>query len=93
VEVGETHELRLVNSEVGLHEEVTTWLTELMAGEDFIFGLKDHAYTFTWDFPHMTHKIVNGFHETWGDGQDKLIAYPRLTGSTRWRVFTVRRTS
>ena len=90
MEIGEEHVLELGDSQVSLYEAVIDWLSALMAGEDFIFDWGG-GYTFTWDLPNMTHRVVEGWHETYGATPEDSVIYPHIEGLSKWSKFRVKR--
>jgi hypothetical protein len=90
VEIGEEHTLDLRHSKENMLARVVDWVSALMAGEDFIFDWGG-GYTFTWDLPNMTHRVVEGWHETYGATPEDSVIYPRVEGLSKWSKFRVKR--
>lgn len=91
MEIGEEKELAMVSSEADLPQSVLAWLNEVMAGQDFIFCMGGFSYMFTWDLPHMVHRVARGFQEAYDSTTENGIVYPRLEGKSVWGKLTVRR--
>ena len=89
MEIGEEKTLGLASSEAPLRDTVLEYLSLLMAGEDFIYLMDAGAYAFTWNLPHMTHRIEHTSAFDVAHGQKLHLI---LKGETKWGKLSIRRT-